>query len=381
MAEINNRFWSASLEEIKQGYAFDPSTDGYNCLVCGASFTRGYIYVMGDRLLEAQKAAQTHISQEHSSVFEYLLTMDKKYTGLTEHQKSLLSLFYQGYSDREVAEMLNSGSTSTIRNHRFMLREKEKQARIFLAIMELLENRGSRPRPEQSSRPKAGEPSYRVETRVLKNYFKEGMDGPLSRLPKKEQQRLIVLRHLAGRFDQDRRYTEKEVNEILKSAYHDYVTLRRYLVDYGLLQRHADGSLYWVSAGRAAGETEKGSSINMDERKKMILDYKQNPPPSGVYQIKNLVNGKILVGKSSNVNGALNRDRFSLNLGSHRSRELQREWNQFGEENFAFSVLEMLERDDDPRRSYAEELKEMEDRWLEKLQPYGDKGYNRPPRK
>ncbi len=33
---------------------------------------------------------------------------------------------------------------------------------------------------------------------------------------------------------------------ILKPIYHDYVMIRRYLIEYGFLDRHRDGSAYWV---------------------------------------------------------------------------------------------------------------------------------------
>ena len=88
-----------------------------------------------------EKAIKIHISDMHNSVFEYLLDMDKKYTGITEHQKDLLIYFKQGLTDKEIiAELGGSGSTSTIRSHRFNLREKEKQARVFLIIMGLLKS-------------------------------------------------------------------------------------------------------------------------------------------------------------------------------------------------------------------------------------------------
>jgi hypothetical protein len=48
-------------------------------------------------------------------------------------------------------------------------------------------------------------------------------------------------------FDPNEFYTEKEVNGILKPVYVDYVMLRRYLVDFKLLDRKKDGSLYWLS--------------------------------------------------------------------------------------------------------------------------------------
>ena len=43
------------------------------------------------------------------------------------------------------------------------------------------------------------------------------------------------------------RYTpEKEVNEILKTVYTDYVMLRRYLIELGYMDRNKDGSTYWL---------------------------------------------------------------------------------------------------------------------------------------
>ncbi|MMZ69439.1 hypothetical protein D1872_322810 [compost metagenome] len=48
------------------------------------------------------------------------------------------------------------------------------------------------------------------------------------------------------RFDTHKKYTEKEVNGILRTADTDYVTLRRYLIEYGFLDRKDDGSMYWV---------------------------------------------------------------------------------------------------------------------------------------
>ncbi|ABO50362.1 hypothetical protein Dred_1837 [Desulforamulus reducens MI-1] len=43
------------------------------------------------------------------------------------------------------------GSTSTIRNHRFVLKDKERQAKLILAIMELLKDKHSQQDKRQSS--------------------------------------------------------------------------------------------------------------------------------------------------------------------------------------------------------------------------------------
>jgi len=80
----------------------------------------------------------------------------------------------------------------------------------------------------------------------VRAYFKEGLDGPLSVFPRKEKRKIAILKQLIQRFDPQRKYAEKEVNEVLGNAFHDYVTLRRNLIEYGFLDRYPDGSCYWV---------------------------------------------------------------------------------------------------------------------------------------
>lgn len=52
---------------------------------------------------------------------------------------------------------------------------------------------------------------------------------------------------LTSHFESDKKYTEKEVNEIIKYwiLFEDYVLLRRELVDYHYLDRTSDGRSYW----------------------------------------------------------------------------------------------------------------------------------------
>jgi hypothetical protein len=74
-------------------------------------------------------------------------------------------------------------------------------------------------------------------------------DGRLVRLPAKLARRKEVLRYLAMRDFQPRAwYTERQVNDVLRDwcegAETDYVSVRRYLVDYGILDR--DAGNYWL---------------------------------------------------------------------------------------------------------------------------------------
>lgn len=252
MKSLSELFWTASLESIKVGFV-DKGNDGMVCLICGKTVEKGRVYPDDGRFYEAEKYMQRHIAHAHGSVFDYLLQMDKKYTGLTDLQKTLLGYFHQGLSDAEIVKTSGGGSASTIRNHRFSLREREKQAKVFLAIMELLEEK----RMDQTSKlvevprtAKMVDERFAVtedeRDKFIKIYFKEGPDGPLSEFPSKEKRKIVILRHIMKRFDSEKRYTEKEINDILHSIYDDYVTLRRYLIEYGLMDRTADGSQYWA---------------------------------------------------------------------------------------------------------------------------------------
>ncbi len=115
----------------------------------------------------------------------------------------------------------------------------------------------------------------------------------------------------------------------------------------------------------------------MDKKSQLKKEYKQKIRPAGVYQIVNKINGKVLVGRSSNLDGRFNSHNFMLRYGSHRNKELQKDWNELGEENFKFEVLELINPDDETITDYPSELSIMEELWLEKLQPYGERGYNK----
>ncbi len=116
----------------------------------------------------------------------------------------------------------------------------------------------------------------------------------------------------------------------------------------------------------------------MADRKELIRQYKQKILPMGIFQIRNLVNGKILIGSSKNLQNFANRHKFQLKLGSHQNKVLQDDYNKFGEANFVFEIIDQLPEKEDPAYDYSRDLKVLEDMWLEKVQPYNEKGYNTP---
>jgi hypothetical protein len=116
--------------------------------------------------------------------------------------------------------------------------------------------------------------------------------------------------------------------------------------------------------------------MTMKSRQDLKRDYKERKKPAGVFQIKNLVNGRILLGSSLNLEGPLNAHKFMLTMGSHKNEELQHDWNEFGAEIFVFEVLEVVKAKDDPDFNLADELTLIEEIWFEKLEPVGERGYN-----
>jgi hypothetical protein len=102
----------------------------------------------------------------------------------------------------------------------------------------------------QSAARAAGEERRRAEAgpdgagAVVARFVK---GGRLTALPTTLSKRTPVLDYIAQRFTPGRRYTEREVNEILGRFHDDYAALRRFLVDEGFLDR-AEG-LYWRSGG------------------------------------------------------------------------------------------------------------------------------------
>ncbi|MFA6469463.1 MAG: GIY-YIG nuclease family protein [Bacteroidota bacterium] len=115
----------------------------------------------------------------------------------------------------------------------------------------------------------------------------------------------------------------------------------------------------------------------MKTKRDINREYKERKRPSGVFMVKNIVNDKVLLGSSLNLEGPLNSHKFMLTIGKHQNETLQNEWNQFGPDKFVFEILEEVKVKDDPNFNLNDELTLLEEIWLEKLQPFGEKGYNK----
>jgi hypothetical protein len=202
--------------------------------------------------------------------------------------------------------------------------------------------------------------------KVLRTFFKK---NKLVKLPVQRKKKLIILEEFINKFKPGHKYSENEVNEIIIEAFDDYCTIRRLMVEEGMMTRN--NQVYHITEKLTIGTNK------MIDKKELKKKYKQTLPPMGVYQIKNMVNGKILIGHTKNLTAKFNSYKFQLNANLHPNKKLQEDYSKYGEDNFTIEVLDRLEPKEDLSYDYENELVTLEELWFEKLKPYNENGYNK----
>lgn len=81
------------------------------------------------------------------------------------------------------------------------------------------------------------------DRKVLKTFTDE--EGRITAFPVQEKKYLVLLRYVLQAFEPGKRYTEKQVNEILSRYNEDTAELRRNLVVYRMMDRQGGGGEYW----------------------------------------------------------------------------------------------------------------------------------------
>jgi len=94
-----------------------------------------------------------------------------------------------------------------------------------------------------------------------------------------------------------------------------------------------------------------------------------NSKDSGVYLIKNILDGKVYVGSAKRLVERISNHKILLRGNRHHSTHLQHAWNKYGENVFIFGVLEVIE-------NYSD-LTIIEQKYIDKYRSADDKfGYN-----
>jgi hypothetical protein len=245
---------NTTISDLMCGFVEDKGSGELWCLYCGARFEKDIVYPADGNLLLARAAARRHLADAHGGPFAALMEATKDgSSGLTEIQRAIVAAVYEGKSDREIASALGGKSESTVRNHRFNLRRREFEAKFFLALTGMTEGKekpGSAFIEYHAALPVSDdrvvvdeEEAAKIEAKYLGNREDGGL--VLKNFPKKQKEKLVILRRLAELFDRGKTSTEPEVNAILSPVWDDHVTLRRYLIEYRFLDRKPDGSAYW----------------------------------------------------------------------------------------------------------------------------------------
>lgn len=81
------------------------------------------------------------------------------------------------------------------------------------------------------------------DRKVLANFT--DADGRIISFPAQRKKYMVLLRYVVQAFEMDKRYTEKQVNEILARYNEDTADLRRSMIDCRMMARESSGSAYW----------------------------------------------------------------------------------------------------------------------------------------
>lgn len=118
--------------------------------------------------------------------------------------------------------------------------------------------------------------------------------------------------------------------------------------------------------------------MDANRRKELKKAAKEAIPEMGVFQIKNTVNGRIMIGSSMNLAGSGNSFSCKLEFFSHHNDLLKADLANCGQDAFVFEILETIDTDKIEKANRPSAVQELEKKWKSKLMPYGDKGYNSP---
>lgn len=117
--------------------------------------------------------------------------------------------------------------------------------------------------------------------------------------------------------------------------------------------------------------------MNEQQKRQLKERYKFASTYYGVIQIQNTRNKKIFIETVANLHNRWGYYQLNLNQNFYHGTPLQEDWLKDGPAAFTYTVLWQKETNDVV--NMRQTLKELQDQWLKKLQPFGDHGYNRRP--
>ena len=156
----------------------------------------------------------------------------------------------KSYSVEELAELLKL-KPSTVSHHLARLSEAglvKARSESYYNVYQLDQTVLEEKRRTMFSQSELSSVAAEVDVdaydkKVIRDFTRK--DGSLKTLPSQRKKLEAILRYIVKAFEPEKRYSEKQVNELLKRYHDDTATLRRELVGFGLMQREGGGGEYW----------------------------------------------------------------------------------------------------------------------------------------
>jgi predicted transcriptional regulator len=157
-------------------------------------------------------------------------------------------LAQQPYSVEELAALLDL-KASTVSHHLSKLAKvglvsakTESYYNVYQLDEKVLENKSKSLFSQESLATSVSDVDVDAyDNKVIKDYVKK--DGSLKTIPAQRKKLEATLRYIVKAFKVGKRYTEKQVNEILSTYHEDVASLRRELIGYKLMKR--ESGEYW----------------------------------------------------------------------------------------------------------------------------------------
>ncbi|MFC1997505.1 metalloregulator ArsR/SmtB family transcription factor [Chloroflexota bacterium] len=164
----------------------------------------------------------------------------------------IVGLLAQGeYTVEQMAEMLEL-RPSTVSHHLTRLSKSglvsarsESYYNVYRLETKTLESMSQRILAKETFPAVTAEVDMDAYDRKVINTFCEP-DGRIRQFPAQRKKFEAILRYVSQAFEPSVRYTEKQVNEILKNYSDDTATLRRGFIEYKIMQREGGGQ-YWLT--------------------------------------------------------------------------------------------------------------------------------------
>lgn len=119
--------------------------------------------------------------------------------------------------------------------------------------------------------------------------------------------------------------------------------------------------------------------MNSQQKQRLKAAYKFAPTYYGVIQIENTRNRKIFIDTVANLHNRWGYYQLNLNQNFYHGTPLQADWLKDGAAAFTYTVLWKADAADVV--NMRQTLKTLQDKWLRRLTPFGDRGYNHRPRR